>query len=109
MKNDLTNLLTKLKTARVGDTLFVYDETTEAAVETKIASIIEAGGPSRLHADGSREFYRDEVIVRTGREGSERYLWDRSGNKVKHERCRYVVAADGTMTREITKTVFKVF
>ena len=56
----------KLKAARIGDTLHVFDETTEAAV--KSANIVPDGHAAN-YPDGSSEWIIDEPVVDLAKTG----------------------------------------
>ena len=96
----------RIKTARIGDTLFVYDETTEASV--KQANIV-ADGHAANYDNGTSEWIVDEPIVDTTKVGSAMFVWDKAGTRIKHERCRYIKDKNGNVTRKVEKTVYKVF
>jgi len=97
-------IMNTIKSARIGDTLYIYDETTEATVKRKIVP----NGHGATFRDGSSEWIVDEAIVDLSKAGSAIYVWDRSGNKVKHKRCRYKKDKAGNVTRTIVRTLYKV-
>ncbi len=96
----------KLNFTRIGDTLFVCDETTRDLV---LEENIVPEGHAAIFEDGSSEWVIDEIVSDTSKTGSDMFTWDKSGNRVKYERCRYRKTADGVVTREVEKTVFKSF
>lgn len=103
------SLRSAIHTARVGDTLYIYDAETADVVHAEISRRMHAEGVSRVDRDGTREFCVDEVVFDPTKAGagSAAYQWDRSGNRCKHERVRYRVTKDGATTRTVEKIVYR--
>ena len=94
----------KLTHTRIGSTLYLHDDATTEHVRKKILP----DGWSANYADGSSEWVVEVVDDHT-KEGSERYTWDKSGNRVKHARVRYRKDKAGKVTRTVEGIVFKKF
>ena len=102
------NLHHMIKTARVGQTLFMFDDGTTPWAEAEIKKLLESG-QCRYHPDGSREFITCDVIFDPTKEGSARYKWDRSGDRVAYNKTFVKVTPDGTVTKEKMRVVYKSF
>lgn len=96
----------KLKAAKIGDTVYVFDEQSEARVKRE--NILPDGHAANFF-DKTSEWLIDEPIIDTTKTGSAQYVWDKSGNRVKCQRCRYRKDASGTVTQTVERTVFKTF
>lgn len=100
--------MNSLRSLRIGDTLQVYHGATEVEVMKDVERRLKKG-ETLIRPDGTREFLSDEVI----REPNERdgYVWDASGDRIKHNRYRVVIKKiDGEwqeVTRTFVTTVFK--
>lgn len=94
--------MTKLKTARIGDTLYVFD----AASESKVRENIVPDGHA-MQSNGQSEWIIDEPVVDVSKGGSAAYTWDRTGNKIKYSRIRCVKDSSGKVTRKFMRFVFK--
>lgn len=92
------SLKVKIFSARCGDKLFLYD----AVSEPEIRKAIVPDGHAMIFSDGTSEWVIDEVVMN----GPE-LVWDRSGNRVKHERCRYFRDASGKIERKSERFVYK--
>lgn len=98
----------KLLQKRIGDTLFIYDDGTEPEIEAKAKRAL-ANGVSVVRADGTEEWITYNPIIDSAKVGSEQYIWDKSGEKVKSEKVRHLKSKDGTITQEVIRTVFKTY
>jgi len=97
-----------VKVDKVGNKLYVYSNSPNciASVEKEIKHDLEVKGVSRYHRDGSKEFITHEAIHNIE---DDSYIWDQSGDKVKHNKVRNIVQKDGTHTTEIIGTSFRNF
>ena len=93
-----------IKTVRIHDTLYIFDNTTELGIR----EMIVADGHSAEFGNGTTEYIVDEVIVDATKEGSAMFQWDKSNKRVKHNRVRCVRGVDGNVTRTVERTVYKV-
>lgn len=95
-------------TATVGDTAHVFYGTDADApqIEAKIAALVKPNGPAVRLGNGDSIHVIDEVLCRPGRRGSEQFVWDRSGNRVKHLRVEYRTTG-GVKSRKVLRHVFK--
>lgn len=98
----------KLKVARCGDTLYVFDEVSEAKVEAAIAKRL-LKGDARTSGDGTREWIDDEMVVDTSKQAAEQYTWAADGNRVLHERVKYTLHRDGRRERKVLRKIYKAF
>ena len=97
----------KLHHTRIGTNLYNHDDS--AAVAEHIRSKIAPDGHAAYYEDGTAEWICDEVVDDPTKSGSDRYTWDKSGNRVKHARVRYTKDAAGKVTRTVEGVVFKKF
>ena len=95
-----------LKSAHVGSTIYVYDSGSAEKVEKQVKHALEVCGQSLHHSDGSKEFITYDVIHD---HETNTYIWDKSGDRVKHNKVRHIVQKDGTHTTEIIGTTFRTF
>lgn len=79
----------------------------DADIRRRIQRALLAG--KVVSRDGAREWWHDEVVLDTSEEGSARYTWDASGDKVLHERVAYRRPVDGELERRVLRRVFKKF
>lgn len=70
--------------AQIGSTLYIFSESERA----KVCANIVPNGPAMVEGQLS-EWITDEVVFHPGKEGSDQYTWDKSGNKVKHIRYHH--------------------
>ena len=98
----------KLLVASVGPTIYVYSNSPDciARVEKEIKRDLEVKGVSRHHRNGSKEFITYDAIHNVE---DDSYIWDKSGDKVKHNKVRHIVAKDGAHTTEIIGTSYRTF
>jgi len=92
-----------LEAARVGDTIHV---TNKPGFLTKK---IEAGlnGGETVTQDG-RTFWREfHPVTDFNKTGSDMFVWDKSGNKAKHEIVTVTRSEGGAITRTVTGTCFR--
>jgi len=96
-----------------GETIHLYSNTPDAiaSVEKQIKKALHQDGVSLNHRDGSREFVTHDPIVDLSPETpeSDRYTWDKSGDRVKHNTVKHIVLKDGTHSEEIIGTTFRKF
>ena len=93
-----------LKARVIGDTIVVFDESSKAQVDAMAKSAMERG-QTVLDAD-SRQWIETKPIINEGCVGSDAFIWDNSGNKVKHSRT-LVRVVNGVRTEADMKPVFK--
>ena len=100
----------KTVSVKIGDTLQVYigdsDDLT-ASMDKDIAKGLKAG--KLIQRDGTKQWIDDSPITDTNKAGSDAYTWDKSGNKIKHNRTLVTMDADGNKTDKIIGTVYKNF
>lgn len=89
-----------LRSLRIGDTLQVFHGATEAEVMRDVERRLKKG-ETLIRPDGTREFLRDEVIHE--RDGED-YVWDASGDRIKHNRYRVVIKKIDGEWQEVTRT-----
>ena len=101
-------MITKIK---IGGTLHVFAGTDQEtgqreAWRAKLLATLKPDETAEFE-DGSREFITDEEIVDTTREGSEQYIRNKTGTRVKCRRIRVHVSPDGKQQETLIKCVFK--
>ena len=96
----------KLKIARTSSTIFVYDATTAAEVEKKIARAIQQGECQHL-PNGDRIWESWEAIHDSTQEGSAAFQWDRAGNKVRCRLIRYTLTHDKKLSSVEVRRAFR--
>jgi hypothetical protein len=106
--------LSKCHLTRVGDTLHLYDDSTKEQVEKLIEKQLVAGESRVDLKNGTETYYEDEVIFDVTKQGSERYTWDKSGNRVKYNRFQVTITTDKKtglkdLKKALKKTIFKAF
>jgi hypothetical protein len=95
----------KLHRTKIGSTLYLHDES-EHARKVIHSQIIPDGYAARFE-DGSEEWIIDEPIVDLSKSGSDQYIWDKSGNRCKHNRVRYQKNSAGQVSSTIERTIYK--
>ena len=98
----------QVKSIHCGNTLFIFDGDSQTCIDSVNKDVqrkLEQGN-SIKHNDGSREFIIYDAIRNAD---DDTYIWDKSGNKVKHNKVRHIVTKDGTHTTEIVGTSFRNF
>jgi len=98
----------KLLLTRCGDTLFVYDDTTKQRVEQQIMRRMEKGECVE-RPDGTKVWIEYEAVRDASKSGSACYIWDKSGNRCKHEKVMYTLHPLGVRARDVLKTVWRAF
>ena len=69
--------------AKVGGTLYIYDEETRDSVEAKMTASAKRTGEAIEFPD--RKMWFDyEAIVDLTKSGSDQYIWAADGNQVQH-------------------------
>lgn len=98
----------KKTTRRVGNTIHVFLGTESDDFGEKITSLETPDGHGVVSEDGSEVWITDVEVVDTSKEGSDRYTWDKSGNRVKHARTRFTRDSAGNVRSEVLRHVYKV-
>lgn len=99
--------MTKLNTVQCGTTRHLFDDASRAKVEAKIHRQM-VDGDVLYHEDGRREYFQDEIIFDAATEGSGRFTWDKSGEKIKHKRFRVVASKKGrTISKQFDRAIYK--
>lgn len=96
----------KIKTARCGNTLYVFDETEEQ----RIAQVIEQRmlkGAMQILNDGTKRWIEYDPVIDTTKEGSEQYKWDKSGNKVLTATVQHELRPNGEHSKIILKRSYR--
>jgi hypothetical protein len=97
----------KQTSRRVGDTLHVFLGTDGDNFDEKIAGLEQPDGHAVEAADGSAVWIADAEVVDTTKSGSDQYTWDKSGNRIKHARTRFVRDASGNVTQTVLRFIYK--
>ena len=90
---------------RYGNTVHIHG-TSKAVmklVNKDIAKALDAGDSHKLN-DGSRQFITYDAIQNVS---DNSYIWDKSGDRVKHNKVRHTVTKDGKHTTKIIGTSFR--
>ena len=69
----------------VGDTIYVYlfKEKDEEKIRADIEKLVKPNGDALVSLkDGTRTWIEDRPVFDASKEGSDRYTWDRTGNRV---------------------------
>lgn len=92
---------------RIGDTMEVFIGDGEGIVKEIDAAIKKglAKGES-VTRDGVKTFHTHDVIMDSSKEGSAAFIWDKSGERVKHNKI-LVTIRDGERTEEVIGTCFR--
>jgi len=97
-----------LNILQLGDTMHVFDDAARPTIERRVDAGLRKG-ETVTRQDGSRTWITETVRFDPRAEGSDRYTWDRSGNRVLSDRVLVTVTADGKRTETALKPVFKAF
>jgi len=88
----------KICTIMIGGTLHVYSKEMRSVIEERIKRALDEG--KSVKENGITKWKRFMAVINPGREGSARYIWDKSGNKVKAEVFLYTKVRENNPTRE---------
>ena len=92
----------------IGDTLQVYIGSD--AVNTSMPADIRKGlnrGDVVKFSDGTKQFIDSDVIIDTSKTGSDAFIWNAAGDKVKHNRVLVTIDKDGNRSTKVLGSVFK--
>lgn len=100
----------KLHAVQVGGTLHIFDDTNAPAIRKRIEAALNQGKSATYLDNGARrtEWIDVAPIVDLEKEGSARYEWDATGEKVKCRRTR-CVSRDGVVEKTELSTSFRNF
>jgi UDP-N-acetylmuramyl tripeptide synthase len=95
---------------QVGDTMNVFIGDS-GELDKEIAKAIKKGlaKGETVVIDGVKTFRQHVAIHDSSKQGSAAFIWDKSGERVKHEITEVTIAVDGTRTEEVVGTVFRNF
>jgi hypothetical protein len=91
-------LIEAFRTARkvmCGSTLVIG---TPAEVEVEVKKALRRG--ESVTENGVSRWISHQVVFKSGKSGSDAYVWDKTGNKVKHEKVLCTKTQDGRITTE---------
>ena len=102
------------KSVRIGDTQPVLvgqagssdEQVGETLLSDKIKKALRKGLEVTLE-DGDTIWIEAIPIVDLSKDGSDSYIWDKTENRVKHERVQFTLSPDGTKTSEIIGASYK--
>ena len=98
----------KLFTLRIGDTLHIYDTISAPEIAKQVKKGLDSG-KTIYHPNGKKEWIDFNVHFNPNKNSaSESYTWDKSGNKIKHDKI-HVTLFEGKRTEKLLGTVFKKF
>ncbi len=97
--------LGELFATKIGDTLFIFDAESRPGITKKIKRAL-AKGETIIHEDKSREWIETIPIHDPTKTGSDEYVWDKSGDRIKCNRIRHT-SKDGNRETETLSPVFK--
>jgi len=103
--------MTKQEMYMVGNTVYVYlfKEKDEEKIRADIEKLVKPNGDALVSLkDGTRTWIEDQPVFDSSKEGSDRYTWDRTGNRVLCERIRFQQDGDEMLTR-VLKRVWREF
>ena len=83
----------RLHVAKIGDTLHVYDKESLPIIQRRIKRAL-SNGELVIHEDKSREWISTVPIHDPDKDGSDSYIWDSSGDRIKCNRVRHLVQGD---------------
>jgi len=89
-------------------TIYLCDDENLAAITAKAEKAMKAGATVTWQ-DGRQQWINDDILFDSSKNGSAAFQWDRSGNRVKHERFLVTRTPDGQIRTEAVGTVFKRF
>lgn len=93
----MSAILTAKVIGEHGTTLHVYSDETRAQVEQMIEKALRAGA-RRVDPDGTETFIAERTIFDPTQSGSDAYVWNASGSKVKARLTRVVRRAGKIMS-----------
>lgn len=85
----------RLLNVRCGDTLYVFDSTTQDAVILQVRKIAQKSGHEIRWPDGRREWYFWRAKYDPSKTGSACYTWHADGNRVWHELHKIEIVNNG--------------
>lgn len=92
-----------------GNTLDIIITSSNEKAEEVIKDLVRKAlkkGEKVIRGD-TEQWVHNEVIHDPTKPGSEGYIWDKSGNRCKHNRVLYTRVAGGDVTSEITGTSYR--
>ena len=100
----------KIDSQRIGQTVLIYSKSLQKEIDKKVEAAMRRG-ETKYNKDGSIEWYTDEVVFdpekAKGSTPSDAYTWDKTGNKVAHDRMLYTKTKDGKISMKKIKRIFK--
>lgn len=105
------DFLKSLRTATVADgrILHLYSEETAGEVEKTIHAEAKKSGAAFRIGNGPVQWYEDCAVMDTTKTGSAVYTWDKTGNRIKHDRVLVSRDQEGNLTRKKIGTVYKTY
>jgi len=94
---------------QIGDTIEVFIGNSDQ-LDKAMADAIRKGlarGLTIKHADGSKEWHTHSAIVNLDKQGSQMFIWDKAGQRVKQNKIRVQISPTGERTETIIGTVFR--
>ena len=96
---------------RIGSTkhIILGTQADANAMQQHVAKLIDAlkpNGDGAQFEDGSATWLADIADIDTNKSGSDQYVWDKSGNRVRHTRCRVTRDAAGQVTKQELRKVY---
>jgi len=82
------------------------EEQAEMIISDKVQKALKAGHQVTLE-DGRKQWIEALQVIDTTKTGSDAYTWDRSGDKVLHERILFTLHVDKTTTRQVLGTSYR--
>ena len=109
MKNPIKQGLAngKIAITTFGDTIMIHstDPVSMAIVQKDIDKALNQGRSLDL-PNGGKQFIIFDAIHDAD---TDTYIWDKSGNRVKHNKVLHTVLKDGTHTQKIIGTTYRNF
>lgn len=92
-----------------GKSISIYDDAAAEEVEAAIHAAAKRGGGAFQIGNGPVQWYEDLAVMDTTKTGSAVYTWDKTGDRVKHDRVLVSRDLEGNLTREKVGTVYKTY
>tara|TARA_B100000131_G_scaffold88264_1_gene85115 strand:- start:225 stop:572 length:348 start_codon:yes stop_codon:yes gene_type:complete len=76
------------------------EERADKVIAEEIQKALKAGHEVTLQ-DGRKQWIESLLVIDTEKSGSDAYTWNKSGDKVLHERVLFTLNTDNTLSKEV--------
>jgi hypothetical protein len=95
----------KFSTIKIGDRLYICDESSKPSVEKKARRALNEGETVKWN-DGSEQWMENDPVMDWTKHGSEMYQWKKGdGNKIACDKLLFT-RVNGKVTKKVVRRVF---